>query len=577
MKTCTRHSVPLMMMIAFAIIVAGPAFAQMDQAPQTTAAPSMVAPSDTMAAEVPAATPLSELAPATMPPPAMPPVMPPPSQDMRRQGMDFATLKAAIFDRLLKLASAIAVLVIGFIIAKFLSGSISLFVSRTGLNKRIATAVGGEKEMPYEGSVIAGGVIFWITMMLTLVAFFDALGLQATTGPLNLFLGKVLYYLPDVLGAGLLFLVALVIANFASRGVIVGLQATHADEMILKKTGVSETEAKGHTESLGKLVYGLVFLLFLPAILSALGIQGLMEPVQNMVEKAISIIPNILGAFVILVSGWFLAKILRQVTANVLSASGLDACAAKAGLSGAGAQPLSQICGTLVYTLILIPVFTAALQVLSITAISEPATRMLELVLHAIPKVFGAALILFISYFMARLVSDLVANLLRGTGFDNILKNVGFTAAGGKTPSDVVGYLVLTGILVFASIEAAEMLGFAIVAGLLAQFISFAGQVALAAVVLVIGLYFAKIAHTVILGTGGPSAPLTAQIARAAIVVFASAMALRQTGIADDIVNLTFAFFVGTISVSAALAFGLGCRELAAQAMKDAVAKFKTK
>lgn len=574
MKTRSRHLVPLMM-IALAIILAVPALAQMDPAAQPVSTPVDMATGDTAAAEAPAAAVVPEMAPATTPPPMMPPPTPP--QDARRQGMDFTLLRGAIVDRLLKLASAIAVLVIGFIIAKILASMVSVVVTRTGLNKRIATAVGGEKEMPFEGSVIAGEVIFWIAMMLTLVAFFDALGLQAITEPLNLFLGKVLRYLPDVLGAGILSLVALVMANFASRGVVVGLQATRADEVILKKTGVSESEAKAHTESLGKLVYGLVFLLFLPAILAALGIQGLMEPVQSMVQEAISIIPNLLGAFVILVAGWFLAKILRQVTSNVLSASGLDACAAKAGLSSAGAQPLSQICGTLVYTLILIPVFTAALQVLNITAISEPATRMLDLVLRAIPKVFGAGLILFISYFMARLISDLVVNLLRGTGFDNILRNVGLGAAGGKTPSDVVGYLVLTGIVLFASIEAAEMLGFTIVAGLLAQFISFAGQVALAAVVLIIGLYFAKIAHTVILGAGGPSAPLTAQIARAAIIVFASAMALRQTGIADDIVNLTFAFFVGTISVSAALAFGLGCRELAAQAMKDAVAKFKTK
>jgi hypothetical protein len=572
MKILKRHFVPMMMLLAVAILLAAPAFAQTEPAAAPAALPTAENVSDTMPAEAPA--------PATQPvvsaaPAAPEPVSAPAPESTRPQRLEFSSLRDSVVPVILKLISAIAVLIIGYIIAKALASAASLVVSRTGLNKKIATAVGGEKEMPFEGSSIAAEIVFWVAMMLTLVAFFDALGLRAITEPLNLFLGKVLQYLPSLLGAGILFLVALVMANFASRGVVVGLQATRMDEVILKKTGVTEAEAKSHTESLGKLVYGLVFLLFLPAVLDALGIQGLMEPVQTMVQKAISIIPNMLGAFVILVAGWFLAKVLRQVTSNILSASGLDACAEKAGLSRAGAQPLSQITGTLVYTLILIPVFTAALQVLNITAIAEPATRMLDLVLHAIPKVFGAALILFISYFMARLVSDLVTGLLRGTGFDNILRNVGLGAAGGKTPSDVVGYLVLTGILLFASIEAAEMLGFTIVANLLAQFIAFAGQVALAAVVLVIGLYFAQIARTVILGAGGPSAPLTAQIARVAIIVFASAMALRQTGIADDIVNLTFAFFLGTIAVSAALAFGLGCRELAAQAMKDAVTKFK--
>jgi hypothetical protein len=47
--------------------------------------------------------------------------------------------------------------------------------------------------------------------------------------------------------------------------------------------------------------------------------------------------------------------------------------------------------------------------------------------------------------------------------------------------------------------------------------------------------------------------------------VFSSALALRQTGIAQDIVNLAFGIVLGAIAVAAALAFGLGGRDMASK------------
>ena len=62
---------------------------------------------------------------------------------------------------------------------------------------------------------------------------------------------------------------------------------------------------------------------------------------------------------------------------------------------------------------------------------------------------------------------------------------------------------------------------------------------------------------------GGSQANLLAPAARVAIIVFAGALALRQTGIAEDIVNLAFGLVIGAIAVASALAFGLGSREIA--------------
>jgi hypothetical protein len=248
--------------------------------------------------------------------------------------------------------------------------------------------------------------------------------------------------------------------------------------------------------------------------------------------------------------------------------------------------------------LVLIPTAIAALNALDIAAITAPATTMLTTLLNALPSIFGAALVLIVAYVIGRLVAGLVTNILASLGFDNILQRIGLgreplareplggaplgreplstaplatepltrePVPGIRTSSQVVGTLVLVGIMLFAAIEAANLLGFEIVAVLVAEFINFAAQVVLGLIILGLGLYLANLAYNTIQGTAGPRANLLAEAARIAIIVLSAAMALRQMGIANDIVNLAFGLLLGAIAIAVALSFGLGTRHLAAQ------------
>jgi hypothetical protein len=146
-----------------------------------------------------------------------------------------------------------------------------------------------------------------------------------------------------------------------------------------------------------------------------------------------------------------------------------------------------------------------------------------------------------------------------------------------RTPSEVIGYLVLVLILIFSAIEAANLLGFGIVATILAQLLRIAGQVAVAVLVFGVGLYLANLARNFILATGGLQSNFLAQAARFAIIIFSGALALRQTGIAEDIVNLAFGLLLGAIAVAAAIAFGLGGREIAARELERMVQSVKAR
>jgi len=78
-----------------------------------------------------------------------------------------------------------------------------------------------------------------------------------------------------------------------------------------------------------------------------------------------------------------------------------------------------------------------------------------------------------------------------------------------------------------------------------------------------IGLYFANLAKNIIMKTGANQSGFMARVTQIAIIIFATAMALRQLGVADDIINLAFGITLAAIGLAAALAFGLGSREVA--------------
>jgi hypothetical protein len=196
---------------------------------------------------------------------------------------------------------------------------------------------------------------------------------------------------------------------------------------------------------------------------------------------------------------------------------------------------------------------------------------MLNTIFGALPALFGAFLVLAIAYIVARVVAGLITSLLAGLGFDTILARLGLgeePEEGRWTPSEIVGYLVLIAVMFFATIEALRLLNFDLLAEGLAQFTAFAGQIILGLVIFAIGLYLANLAAKTIQASGAAQAGLLALAARIAILVLSGAMALRQMGLANEIVNLAFGLLLGAIAVAVALAFGLGGRDIAARELE---------
>ena len=481
-----------------------------------------------------------------------------------------------------KLIGALVILIIGWLVARVVSAIVRRGLRRTDLDNRLARWVLGEeaaKAVEVEQWIAKG--LYYLIMLFVLVAFFQTLGLTIITEPLNQLLIQVFQYAPRVLGAGILLLIAWIVASVLRLIVSRLLSAARIDERLSSQAGLKEEERVPLAQTLGDAVYWLVFLLFLPAVLNALDLEGLLQPVQGMIDKVLGFLPNLFAAGLILAVGWFVARIVQRIVTNLLVAVGADGLSERLGLAPVlGKQRLSGLLGLVIYVLIFIPVLIAALNALALEAITRPASNMLNTILGALPAIFAASLVLAIAYAVGRVVAGLITNLLTGASFDAILVRLGLgtePAEGQRTPSEIVGYLVLVTIMLFAALEGARLLGFAVLADLVAQFTVFVGHVILGLIIFAIGLYLANLAARTVEASGAAQAGLLALAARVSILLLAAAMALRQMGLANEIINTAFGLLLGAIAVAVALAFGLGGRELAARELEGWLESVKSK
>ena len=472
------------------------------------------------------------------------------------------------------LVGALAILIIGWLVALIISAIVRGALRRTTLDDRLARWIIGEEAaegVEVERQVSRG--VYYLIMIFVLIAFFQALRLTVITEPLTQLLNQVFEYAPRLLGAGLVLLVAWIVANVLKFAISRVLTAAKLDERLGTSVGLEEEKRVPLAQTLGNAVYWLIFLLALPAVLSALELEGLLQPVQGMINQILGFLPNIFAAALILAVGWFIARIVQQIVTNLLAAIGTDRLSERVGLTPVlGKQQLSGLLGLVVYVLVLIPVLIAALNALALEAITQPASNMLNAILEAIPAIFAAILLVVIAYVVGRVVAGLITNLLTGVGFNAILTRLGLgkePVEGERTPSEIVSYLVLVAIMLFAAIEASRLLGFVLLADLMAQFTAFAGQVILGLIILAIGLYLANLAARTVQASGVAQAAMLALAARISILVLAGAMALRQMGLANEIINLAFGLLLGAIAVAVALAFGLGGREAAARELEE--------
>jgi len=133
------------------------------------------------------------------------------------------------------------------------------------------------------------------------------------------------------------------------------------------------------------------------------------DPVRQMLAKILAYLPILLGALIIFIVGWIVAKLIRRAVDWLLKAVRFDVMANKTGITevlrkGDLKITASQVVSGLVYWLIIIMVL-----VMTVDALGLPkASDILASVFAYVPKVIVALLVLIVAMFLAGFVSGIV-------------------------------------------------------------------------------------------------------------------------------------------------------------------------
>ena len=470
------------------------------------------------------------------------------------------------WDQFHPILAAIVILLLGWIIALIVAAGVKKLLQKLNTNHRLSSATGHKPNIEN----LLSKLVFWFVIILAVVGALNVLNISGVSDPFSNMVSRVLAFIPNLLAAVAVGFIGWILAGLVKAGLTNVLARTEMDEKLSNEVGVGSLSS-----NIGEIFYWLVLLLFLPIVLSILGLTGLLIPVQNMVNEAVAYLPNLLIAGVIIFVGYILAKIVRGIVEGLSNSLGLQTQAEKIGLFKN--SNVSKFLGSFVFAIIIITVLIVAFEALGIEAISQPATAMLNQIMYAIPQIIAAGLILIVAYVVSRFVGRLVAELVSGAGVDEIPMKLDVQRFLGQTRvSDIIGCLIVFFTMLFAVSEAADRLGLEQISVLIAMFIQFGASILLGAVILVVGFWLANVVANVIQRGEYNSSRWLGNLVRILIMGLVIAMGLRAMGIADSIVNLAFGLTLGSVAVAFALAFGLGGRQPAERLLSDLLDKAKT-
>jgi len=138
------------------------------------------------------------------------------------------------------------------------------------------------------------------------------------------------------------------------------------------------------------------------------------ESSQQFLNEIAVALPKILGALIILIIGWIIAKVLKRLFVQLLKVVRFSFLTEKSGIEkflkdGGVKTDAINVLGTLLYWIIMLIVIMATLNSLNLTA----ASALFNEIMLYIPSIIVAIVILIIGIYLARMVSQILKTSLK--------------------------------------------------------------------------------------------------------------------------------------------------------------------
>ncbi|KPK96977.1 MAG: hypothetical protein AMJ95_11610 [Omnitrophica WOR_2 bacterium SM23_72] len=220
------------------------------------------------------------------------------------------------------------------------------------------------------------------------------------------------------------------------------------------------------------------------------------------------------------------------------------------------------------------------------TVLLDPARTILAQIGQFLINILLVVIILIIGWLISKLIKTVITKMLRAIKVDELSDRIEFDQMLQKggisySLSELVGVICYWIALLVTFMVAINAVGLTIAADLLNKVVLYIPNVIAALFILILGMFFAtllrNIVKTAASNAGISHAQLFSKLVEIIVVVFSIVIALEQLNIAIQITQVTLAIILGAIGLGLALAFGLGCRDIAGRAVNDFIEKLKKK
>ena len=284
---------------------------------------------------------------------------------------------------------------------------------------------------------------------------------------------RVVGAIPTFLTAVAFLLAAWVVGSLLGFLVRKALSLTDVDDSIARQLGIDHLlERPGKKPiSLEHLVAGgvkgVVILIGIVAFFETLDLEMVARPLQGILNKIGSAIPQILLAFLIIILYLAAAAAARLGLTKLLESLDFDARAKSVlparEIRGEVLGP-SAIAGRVLFYVILLFGVPPFLGALGQDALVAPLTKMFEKVLSFAPQVAAAVLLVLIAKVVATIIRELVTNLAAAAGADEIPKRWQVhRVLGQRRVSTVAGTVAYVVVIVPLLVQAVDTLQIAAV------------------------------------------------------------------------------------------------------------------
>ena len=319
---------------------------------------------------------------------------------------------------------AILILVATWIVARAAKWAMQRLVDRIPALRKHTTGKPGETVGHQLGTIAK--LIIWL---VGIMAALNYLGLGQILAPINELVTEIFAFVPNLLAAGLIFFIGLIVARIVRQLTETVLIATNIDGF-LARIGIGETAGTVRTpaeavppgtvpgttrdslaRAAGILVYALIIIPVAIAALNVLKIDAISVPATNMLNEILTAIPNILTAALWLGIAFVLARFVKTVIEGILPPTGFDDAVRSTGVLPSASNP-SRIVANIAFVAVILAAAIEAAQSLGGGTVAIFLAEITELG----GKVIFGTLIIVSGIFLARIISGLVGS---STGEDS--------------------------------------------------------------------------------------------------------------------------------------------------------------